>query len=73
MVQGYDKIKEDIAGFALTESGRIKAREMQPSINMQQITSWQEEVSEAIEILKLRRYKDVSAMAKLMIMQQGNY
>lgn len=52
-VLGYDKIKEEIAGFALTESGRVKAREMQPSTNLQQITSWQEEVYEAIEILKI--------------------
>ncbi|MBT2641825.1 endonuclease MutS2 [Bacillus sp. ISL-41] len=52
-VLGYDKIKEEIAGFALTESGRIKARDMQPSTNLQQITSWQAEVYEAIEILRI--------------------
>ncbi|MCM3573892.1 endonuclease MutS2 [Mesobacillus subterraneus] len=52
-VLGYDKIKEEIAGFALTESGRVKAREMQPSTNLKQMTSWQEEVYEAIEILRI--------------------
>ncbi|MGV2938686.1 endonuclease MutS2 [Mesobacillus sp. LC4] len=52
-VLGYDKIKEQIAGFALTESGRVKTREMQPSTNQKQIESWQEEVYEAIEILQI--------------------
>ncbi|NKE06028.1 endonuclease MutS2 [Mesobacillus selenatarsenatis] len=52
-VLGYDKIKEEIAGFALTESGRVKTREIQPSTNQKQIESWQEEVYEAIEILNI--------------------
>ena len=52
-VLGYDKIREEIAGFALTESGRVKAGGMQPSTNLKQILSWQEEVHEAMEILKI--------------------
>lgn len=52
-VLGYDKIKEAISGFALTESGRKKAMEMEPSTNLKQIDAWHKEISEAIEILKI--------------------
>ncbi|GAM14079.1 endonuclease MutS2 [Mesobacillus selenatarsenatis] len=70
-VLGYDKIKEEIAGFALTESGRIKAREMQPSINMQQITSWQEEVSEAIEILRISSSVPIHGLEGMEMVLKG--
>ena len=70
-VLGYDKIKEEIAGFALTESGRIKAREMQPSTNLQQITSWQEEVSEAIEILKISSSVPIHGLEGMEMVLKG--
>jgi DNA mismatch repair protein MutS2 len=49
----FDKIKETIASFALTEMGRRKVTELHPSINLKQIISWQDELSEAIGILKV--------------------
>ncbi|CAM4003415.1 endonuclease MutS2 [Mesobacillus thioparans] len=52
-VLGYETIKEAIAGFALTGSGRKKTMEMAPSTNLKQIRAWHEEISEAIEILKI--------------------
>ncbi|MCM3664246.1 endonuclease MutS2 [Mesobacillus subterraneus] len=50
---GYDKIKESIASYALTDLGRKKVNEMLPSVNLKQITSWQEELAEALEILQI--------------------
>ncbi|WLR56822.1 hypothetical protein LC048_08115 [Mesobacillus subterraneus] len=70
-VLGYDKVKEEIASFALTESGRIKAREMQPSINQQQISSWQEEVSEAIEILKISSSVPIHGLEGMEMVLKG--
>ncbi|RSD26164.1 endonuclease MutS2 [Mesobacillus subterraneus] len=52
-VLGFDHIKETISRYALTELGREKARAMEPSTHIKQITSWQEELSEAIDILKI--------------------
>jgi DNA mismatch repair protein MutS2 len=70
-VLGYDKIKEEIAGFALTESGRAKVREMQPSTNLQQIKSWQEEVYEAIEILKISSSVPIHGLEGMELVLKG--
>lgn len=70
-VLGYDKIKEEIAGFALTQSGRVKTWEMQPSTNQQQIRSWQEEVYEAIEILKISSSVPIHGLEGMEMILKG--
>lgn len=70
-VLGYDKIKEEIAGFALTESGRAKTREMQPSTNLKQIQSWQEEVYEAMEILKISSSVPIHGLEGMEMILKG--
>lgn len=52
-VLGFDKVKETIASFAMTEIARKKVTEMLPSVNAKQIASWQDELTEALEILKI--------------------
>lgn len=47
----FNRIKELVAEFALTDSGKNKIINLQPSINKNQILSWMEEVSEAVKIL----------------------
>ena len=70
-ILGYDKVKEEIAGFAMTESGRVKAREMLPSINLHQITSWQEEVYEAIEILRISSSVPIHGLEGMEMVLKG--
>jgi DNA mismatch repair protein MutS2 len=72
-VLGYDKIREEIAGFALTQSGRVKTREMQPSTNQKQIESWQEEVYEAIEILKISSSVPIHGLEGMEMILKGFY
>ncbi|MEW8972103.1 MAG: endonuclease MutS2, partial [Mesobacillus sp.] len=72
-VLGYDKIREEIAGFALTQSGRVKTREMQPSTNQKQIESWQEEVYEAIEILKISSSVPIHGLEGMEMILKGYY
>ncbi|ULT55251.1 endonuclease MutS2 [Neobacillus drentensis] len=49
----FNHIKDDIAAFALTKEGREKVQNLVPSTNVKQIEAWLEEVSEAVEILKI--------------------
>jgi DNA mismatch repair protein MutS2 len=70
-VLGYDKIKEEIAGFALTQSGRVKIMGIQPSTNQKQIESWQEEVYEAIEILKISSSVPIHGLEGMEMILKG--
>ncbi|PLS01539.1 endonuclease MutS2 [Neobacillus cucumis] len=49
----FQQIKDDIAAFALTKEGKEKIHNLAPSGNVKQIEAWLEEVSEAVEILKI--------------------
>ncbi|WP_353611397.1 endonuclease MutS2 [Bacillus sp. FJAT-27251] len=48
----FEKIKESAASYALTQAGREKVLGLMPSTNLKQIESWQEELTEAVEITK---------------------
>lgn len=49
----FNRIKEIIASFALTVEGKQQVLNLTPSINKKQVQSWQEELTEAVAILKL--------------------
>lgn len=48
----FERIKERIAEFTLSDSGKEKVLNIKPSSNIKQIESWLDEVTEAVEILK---------------------
>ncbi|MDP4169580.1 MAG: endonuclease MutS2, partial [Bacillota bacterium] len=48
----FEKIKEEIASYALTAEGKEMVTKLYPSINIKQVEALQEEVSEAVEVLK---------------------
>lgn len=48
----FDQIKKTIATFALTNEGREKIDQLEPSSHLKQIEAWLDEGSEAVEILK---------------------
>ncbi|MGA9226353.1 MAG: endonuclease MutS2, partial [Mesobacillus sp.] len=70
-VLGLNKVKEMIASFALTEIGRKKVNDMLPSVNARQITSWQEELSEAIEILKISSSVPIHGLEGMELVLKG--
>ncbi|MEH7120201.1 endonuclease MutS2 [Neobacillus vireti] len=49
----FQQIKDEIANFALTIEGKEKIQKLAPSSKVKQIEAWLEEVSEAVEILKI--------------------
>ncbi|WP_160721063.1 endonuclease MutS2 [Bacillus sp. USDA818B3_A] len=49
----FQKIKDEIAAFALTKEGKEKIQNLVPSTNVKQIEAWLEEVSEAVRILEV--------------------
>jgi DNA mismatch repair protein MutS2 len=49
----FSVIKDQIGSFCLTLAGREKVMDIMPSTNLKQIRSWQDELSEAIEIMKI--------------------
>jgi DNA mismatch repair protein MutS2 len=48
----FGVIKETIASYALTQAGKEKVLGLMPSTNLKQIESWQDELSEAVAIMK---------------------
>jgi len=70
-VLGLNKVKEMIASFAMTEIGRKKVNDMLPSVNARQITSWQEELSEAIEILKISSSVPIHGLEGMELVLKG--
>jgi DNA mismatch repair protein MutS2 len=48
----FDQVKENVAGFALTEGGRRKLRALEPSLLMGQVQALAEETEEAANILR---------------------
>ncbi|CAG9610229.1 endonuclease MutS2 [Pseudoneobacillus rhizosphaerae] len=49
----FNRIKEMIASYALTGEGKKQVLNLFPSINKKQVQSWQDELSEAVAILKI--------------------
>ncbi|MFC4620516.1 endonuclease MutS2 [Camelliibacillus cellulosilyticus] len=49
----FDKIKEAVAAFALSEAGKAECLALKPSTNKNQIEAWQNEVTEAKKILAI--------------------
>ncbi|PFO04807.1 DNA mismatch repair protein [Bacillus sp. AFS076308] len=49
----FQQIKDEIANFALTKEGKEKIKNLVPSTKVKQIEAWLEEVTEAVEILKI--------------------
>mgnify|MGYP005830017157 CR=1 FL=1 len=47
----FHRIKEEIAQYTLTDSGKRLVLSLTPSFNKKQIASWLDEVTEAVEIL----------------------
>lgn len=68
---GFDKVKEMISSFAMTELGRKKVNNMLPSVNAKQITSWQEELAEAIEILKISSSVPIHGLEGMELVLKG--
>ncbi|MEH7441440.1 endonuclease MutS2 [Bacillus sp. JJ1122] len=70
-VLGFNKIKEMISSFAMTELGRKKVNDMLPSVNAKQITSWQKELAEAIEILKISSSVPIHGLEGMELVLKG--
>lgn len=70
-VLGFNNVKERIASFAMTELGRKKVNDMLPSVNAKQITSWQEELAEAIEILKISSSVPIHGLEGMELVLKG--
>ncbi len=49
----FKMIKEQIASYALTPAGKETVLKLKPSTNVKQIEAWQDELSEAVEIMKI--------------------
>lgn len=49
----FQQIKDEIANFALTKEGKEKILNLVPSTKVKQVEAWLEEVTEAVEILKI--------------------
>jgi MutS2 family protein len=49
----FNRIKEIIASFALTVEGKHQVMNLTPSTNKKQVQGWQEELTEAVAILRL--------------------
>jgi DNA mismatch repair protein MutS2 len=49
----FNRIKEMIAGFALTGEGKQLVLNLEPSTNLKQVRSWQDELTEAVAILRI--------------------
>ncbi|HAQ07166.1 MAG TPA: DNA mismatch repair protein [Bacillus bacterium] len=67
----FDKVIEMISSYALTELGRKQIREMLPSVNLKQITSWQDELTEAIGILKISSSIPVHGLEGMELVLKG--
>jgi DNA mismatch repair protein MutS2 len=68
---GFDKIKKMIGSYAMTELGRQKVAAMLPSVNVKQIISWQEELSEALEILKISSSVPIHGLEGMELVLKG--
>ncbi|WP_079509342.1 endonuclease MutS2 [Mesobacillus jeotgali] len=68
---GYNRIRETVAGYALTESGRKKAFEMAPSTNVKQINSWHAEILEANQILNISSSVPIHGLEGMEVVMKG--
>ncbi len=58
----FNKIKEEVANFTLTDSGKENMLALEPSVHMKQIETWLEEVSEAVNILNISSSVPIHAL-----------
>ncbi|WP_409250934.1 endonuclease MutS2 [Bacillus sp. SCS-153A] len=58
----FHQIKEEISNYALTDSGKKLVRSLSPSLNKKQIEAWLDEVTEAVEILKVSESIPIHAL-----------
>lgn len=64
----FSMIKENIAGFALTPAGKAKVMELMPSTNLKQIEAWLDEVTEAVDIMKISTSVPVHGLEGIELM-----
>ena len=53
LILEYDKVLERLAGFAISDLGRKRIRELEPSVNKTVIETWLTETTEARAIVDL--------------------
>ncbi|MCP8970740.1 endonuclease MutS2 [Ectobacillus ponti] len=58
-----ERIKEDVAHYAVTEEGKQAVRQLQPSVHVKQIRAWLEEVTEAKRILAISSSVPIHGLA----------
>jgi DNA mismatch repair protein MutS2 len=69
----FHRIKEEIANYALTDSGKKLVGSLAPSFTKKQIASWLEEVSEAAEIINKSESVPIHALDGVeIILKQMN-
>ncbi|WP_113929194.1 endonuclease MutS2 [Bacillus sp. P14.5] len=69
----FQKIKDEIANYALTDSGKGLVKAISPSFNKNQISAWLDEVTEAVEILKKSESVPIHALDGIeIILNQMN-
>ncbi|TYS18707.1 endonuclease MutS2 [Rossellomorea vietnamensis] len=67
----FQRIKEEIASYALTDSGKGLVTSLSPSFNKKQIAAWLDEVTEAVEILNKSESVPVHALDGIEIILSG--
>jgi DNA mismatch repair protein MutS2 len=69
----FNKIKQEISHYALTDSGKKLVNSLNPSFNKRQIRSWLDEVTEAVEILNKSESVPIHALDGIeVILSQMN-
>ncbi|MGD6967053.1 endonuclease MutS2 [Rossellomorea vietnamensis] len=67
----FQRIKEEIASYALTDSGKGLVTSLSPSFNKKQIAAWLDEVTEAVEILNKSESVPIHALDGIEIILSG--
>lgn len=69
----FSRIKQQIADFAHTNKGKQFILDLQPSLNEKQISRWQNEITEAVEILKIGSSVPIHRLEGIhQMIEQGN-
>ncbi|MBS4203332.1 endonuclease MutS2 [Lederbergia citrea] len=69
----FNRIKEKVSEFALTDLGKEQIKDIIPSTNMKQIRAWLDEVTESVEIIKKSSSIPISGLNGIeQILQQLN-
>ncbi|MGD6802866.1 endonuclease MutS2 [Rossellomorea vietnamensis] len=67
----FQRIKEEIASYALTDSGKGLVKSLSPSFNKKQIAAWLDEVTEAVEILNKSESVPIHALDGIELILSG--